>query len=386
MTRVPRSIYLVALVGLMPACSTDSFERVKKDVAHAAVALESERDADSLAAAALVSGSFMFGKDPKRALSLIARATAAAPDRADLAWLQAAICQQAPPCDANPFEIRFRILDPSNGAGWLGELDRAWTAKDTERTNEALRAIGQTDRVDLYYTTLIGKLTPKIAEAGSIALDEATIAVTGALAGETVSSYPSASHACKGERLMQADVTKLCQGVARVTSEVKALVRRVAEREGINESALVKQFLEILVRTQAVAALPAPAGPDKVNRGARLYVRLAAEDWGLLKARSGARGLPSATYVSLLVRSHLRGAAPLPKAEYLALKQSVLELTAMGRNLNQIARAMNQGARPGLPGRAEVGAMLKIAEALRDHFKGLLKANALSWSGHEKSH
>jgi hypothetical protein len=115
-------------------------------------------------------------------------------------------------------------------------------------------------------------------------------------------------------------------------------------------------------------------------------VRLAAEDWGLLKARSSARGLPSATYVSLLVRSHLRAATPLPKVEYLALKQSVLDLTAVGRNLNQIARAMNQGGRPGLPGRAEVGAMLKIAEALRDHFKELLKANELSWRGHEKSH
>ena len=85
-----------------------------------------------------------------------------------------------------------------------------------------------------------------------------------------------------------------------------------------------------------------------------------------------------------MVRSHLRAAAPLPKAEYLALKQSVLELTALGRNLNQIARAMHQGGRPALPGRAEVGAILEVAEGLRDHFKGLLKANELSWRGHEK--
>jgi hypothetical protein len=99
----------------------------------------------------------------------------------------------------------------------------------------------------------------------------------------------------------------------RVTSEVKTLVRRLAERDGINESALVKQLLEVLLRTQALTGLPAPAGPDKVNRGARLYVRLAAEDWRLLKERSNARGLPSATYVSLLVRSHLRAAAPLPR-------------------------------------------------------------------------
>jgi hypothetical protein len=88
-----------------------------------------------------------------------------------------------------------------------------------------------------------------------------------------------------------------------------------------------------------------------------------------------------ATYVALLVRSHLRAAPPLPKIEYLALRQSVLELTNLGRNLNQIARAMNQGGRPALPGRAEVGAMLKVAEGLRDHFRELLKANERSWWG-----
>jgi hypothetical protein len=35
-----------------------------------------------------------------------------------------------------------------------------------------------------------------------------------------------------------------------------------------------------------------------------------------------------------------------------------------------------------LPDRADVVTMLRLAEALRDHFKGLLKANQLSWTGH----
>ena len=52
----------------------------------------------------------------------------------------------------------------------------------------------------------------------------------------------------------------------------------------------------------------------------------------MLRERASARGMASATYVALLTRSHLRGAAPIPKAEFLALRQSVNELTAMGRN------------------------------------------------------
>ena len=169
----------------------------------------------------------------------------------------------------------------------------------------------------------------------------------------------------------------------RVTSEMKSLVRMLAQRRQITESTLVKQLLEVVLQTATLTGLPVPAPPDKVNRDARLYLRLAPEDWRLLKERSSARGMASATYVSLLVRSHLRGVAPLPKAEYLALKHSVVELTAMGRNLNQIARAANQGVRPPGSGRAELTAMLKVAEGLRDHVKALLRANQLSWEqGH----
>ena len=85
---------------------------------------------------------------------------------------------------------------------------------------------------------------------------------------------------------------------------------------------------------------------EKVSRDARLSVRLAPEDRILLSDRATARGMPSATYVSVLVRSHLRNLAPLPKEELLALKRSVAELGAIGRNLNQIARAANQGGKP----------------------------------------
>jgi len=46
---------------------------------------------------------------------LIARAVDVAPDRPDLVWLQAQVCQQSPPCDPEPIERHLRELDPSNG-------------------------------------------------------------------------------------------------------------------------------------------------------------------------------------------------------------------------------------------------------------------------------
>jgi len=180
-------------------------------------------------------------------------------------------------------------------------------------------------------------------------------------------------------------MTEFALIACRVTSETKARVRRLAERDGITESALLRQLLDVVLRTANIDESPAMAPADKVNRRGRVNVRLEPEDWRLLRERAKARGMASATYLSYLARSHLRGAAPLPKAEYTLLQQSVEQLATVGRNLNQIARAMNQGERGAATGRNEVLTMIKVAEGLRDHFKGLLDANNRSWSsGHGK--
>jgi len=173
----------------------------------------------------------------------------------------------------------------------------------------------------------------------------------------------------------------------RVTPEIKALVRALARRDQITESALVKQLLEVVVRSSAADGFSSLA-PQRAPRDMRLYVRLDPNDRLLLNERAAARGMPGATYVAVLVRSHLRSLAPLPKQELLALKSAVAELGAIGRNLNQIARALNQGQRMAGLGRDEVRAMLQVGGALRDHVKALLAANAKSWDqGHaETSH
>jgi hypothetical protein len=173
---------------------------------------------------------------------------------------------------------------------------------------------------------------------------------------------------------MAADAFVQC----RVTPEIKALVRALARRDQITESALIKQLLEVVLRSSAAAGL-SRLEPQRAARDVRLYVRLDPSDRLLLNERAEARGMPAATYVAVLVRSHLRNLAPLPKQELLALKSAVAELGAIGRNLNQIARAMNQGARVAGPGRDELQAMLKVGGALRDHVKALLAGNARSW-------
>lgn len=165
----------------------------------------------------------------------------------------------------------------------------------------------------------------------------------------------------------------------RVTPEVKTLLRMLAEREQITESALVRQLLEVTLRRSAMEGFPKLEVLEKASRDARLSISLAPEDRMLLCERATGRGMRSATYVSVLVRAHLRHLTPLPKEEFAALKRSIAELGAIGRNLNQMARAANQGGRPIGPGRQDLQAMLRVAEGLRDHVKALLKANRTSW-------
>jgi len=165
----------------------------------------------------------------------------------------------------------------------------------------------------------------------------------------------------------------------RVSPQIKARVQAVAQRQLLTESIWLRRTVDAALSTSDVTPPDVPDRAKQSLRGRCLYVRLRPEDRLLLTDRAAARGMPAATYVSVLTRAHLRGLAPLPKAELLALKRTISELGSVGRNLNQIARAANQG-RPGTGlGRDDFKAMLRLCEGLRDHVKGLLSSNLKSW-------
>ncbi len=164
-----------------------------------------------------------------------------------------------------------------------------------------------------------------------------------------------------------------------VTKETKERFAAVARHQGLSDSALLKRLVELMLQTASAAEVPALATAGRTSRDSRLTVRIRPDDQLLLRERAAARGMAAATYVSVLTRAHLRGLAPLPKAEWLALEKSVSELSRLGRNINQIARAANQGKQVTAPGRNDFLYFLRICEALRDHTKELLQANLKSW-------
>ena len=166
----------------------------------------------------------------------------------------------------------------------------------------------------------------------------------------------------------------------RVPADLKARLRDLAAREGATESELIKRLLG-----PALPGQPPPIADSSVpdtprgGRTWRLCVRLEPGDRRLLRERASARGLSASTYAALQLGVHLRGGNPLPKAEFLLMRQAVLELGSVAHDLQQMARVLRKDSRANVPGRAEVHTMLKIATGLKDHFKALLAANERAW-------
>ena len=172
----------------------------------------------------------------------------------------------------------------------------------------------------------------------------------------------------------------------RVDPATKLAFRLFAETQGTTESALLQRWVNAAARSINFEEPSLGQPIECPGKSARVYVRLRPDDLVLMRGRAAARGMATATYVSMLVRVHLRGFPPLPDREFAALKRCVAELAMVGRNLNQIARVANQRGRIEGLSMPDLRTMLRLLEALRDHFKGLINANIKSWeTGHEEA-
>jgi hypothetical protein len=171
-----------------------------------------------------------------------------------------------------------------------------------------------------------------------------------------------------------------------VSSDLKERFAAAAARQGLSESALLKRLVEQMLAGAGSEASAVEHSVAAVTRAARVTVRLVPDDSLLLRERAASRGMPAASYISTLVRSHLRSLAPLPDRELEALRSAVTQLAAVGRNLNTLARVGLAGGTAKGPTSEHLRLMLKICEAMRDHVRGVIHTNVLSWeAGHAKT-
>jgi hypothetical protein len=166
-------------------------------------------------------------------------------------------------------------------------------------------------------------------------------------------------------------------------------VQSLAKHAGDNESGWLRQAVLAAARQSDIGETGSDIAVECIRPRARLRrvgLRLAADDRQILMDRAEARGMRPATYAAVLMRAHLRGLTPLPATELRVFRTAVLELSAMGRNLDVLLQHMGTEPVSTLPGRQDVIHMLKICTVLRDHLHTILKTNLESWKvGHGKN-
>lgn len=168
--------------------------------------------------------------------------------------------------------------------------------------------------------------------------------------------------------------------------EKKQQFAALADSKDMTESELLALLVDHVLGTNPA---PGPArelsGDDGEEGGAseRVTLRLRPGDRRQIEARAAQRDMKPGSYLVALVHAHVRRQAPLPVAELNQLKVAVGELSAVGRNLNQLARAANAGEVPVDGLSTTLQAALRQVDDVRRQVADLVRANIMSWeSGH----
>jgi hypothetical protein len=232
-------LLLFAAMLVLAACASQSPQRGTE--VPAASAARVSGNPDGLASDALQA---LSEGDSQRALAAIARANLIAPKRPELAWLHARICMLSPGCEPEPVETRFRKLAPDNGVVWLGPLARAQSRQDKRVEDQILEAMSRSARFDLYWTTLVWRLTearnahippPGTANAAPHPLTQALDQTTEALSSAVVPAFKPLNTSCALDRTQDPATRTRCERIAQAmqrsdTTLVEGIGLGIAQR------------------------------------------------------------------------------------------------------------------------------------------------------------
>ena len=176
----------------------------------------------------------------------------------------------------------------------------------------------------------------------------------------------------------------------RCSDDLEARFVTAAERAGFKPAELGRAVIE-----RAVAQLEArgngasdPKGGDSdlsgdrvyEERSERLYTRLTPSEYTALEKRAKGWGMTPYTWTARLIRAHLIKEPQLSDDETRALRESTRELSYAGRNLNQIAHAlnmtMNARDKAAIELIAEINAKI---DQTRNRIKAVLDQNLNRW-------
>ena len=162
-----------------------------------------------------------------------------------------------------------------------------------------------------------------------------------------------------------------------VTPATHARVKALAEQRGMTVSGVLADLVDDLLDSATERTLLAEATREASTE--RITVRLRPGDVKSLWRRATSRRIKPSTYIAALVRAHLVEDPPLPAAELAALERATAELSAIGRNLNQVARSLNAGAAAPAGTAEAVAQSAQIAEEVRAAAKLYVRKAVAAW-------
>lgn len=233
--------------------------------------LSALQDADALITAAALAQS--LPGDAGKSLGLLDRATAIAPQAADIGLLDVLRCSTQPGCDALNRETRVRGTDPHNGDAWMAALHDAITHADQARIDQALSNMAHSTHFNFYFASLGRRFIAGLNRVPTPPGDPANLADTpetrrqaqamGMVASLAMPALQDLMHACKpgsaandGRRETCRDIaTSMEHGDTMIANMVGLRLHEWTARDAGDRAAAIAQHRRLQWRMNQLSAI-----------------------------------------------------------------------------------------------------------------------------------
>ncbi len=163
-----------------------------------------------------------------------------------------------------------------------------------------------------------------------------------------------------------------------VNTETKTRFRNLAKTRGLSESELLRSVVLVVTRQDTADQ---PIKPDAQNTELeRMTIRLPGFLMKAAKQRGKAKGMAASRWVVAMVQANLTGKPVMTDKELAVLQASDRELAAIGRNINQIAKVLNENFHE--TERVRLNTLTALSQSItknRAAIRSLVRASQQAW-------
>lgn len=166
--------------------------------------------------------------------------------------------------------------------------------------------------------------------------------------------------------------------ITRIGQCEKSQFEVIAKHRNLSPSELLRRLILVEIGKNEAFDTVKPV-PQRVGT-TRLTIRLAEFLMDSVKLRAESKGMANSRWISALVQSHISNAPVATEKEAMMLRAIVRELSAIGRNVNQIARHLN--ATPNDNWQVDLDALSELPkkiEIAKQKIRIVLKATWQGW-------